>query len=346
MTTRAYWVISAALTCALAGCGGSAIELRTAPTSATGSAISLAADLSPARLLAKLPAAVVDMSYGSSCRCVWVLTAPSTSGNMQLDEVTGSGAVSAAVDLPPSFYNSVTDRVRTSASGVVWASGGYELVRYDPATAAVSSRTFSLEASASTPGATDPGNPEAGTWISAILPDGNGGAVVARANVASFTRVDDKLDVIAQLHDDSAANVSDLATSSGQASALLRDGTTSSLASLNRTAQTPADGSSPWLYAAYGSMGTADLIDGTGPAGGKMTLDGASGTLSWQTAGDAPIHQVLLPVVSKQIAGPDGQLTSVTMRPTVTSADVDPAGGLWFAASAASGNGIYFLANH
>jgi hypothetical protein len=73
------------------------------------------------------------------------------------------------------------------------------LARFDPETERVSSLALDEEAPDALPDALDPGNPNPGTWISAIAPFGDG-VLVARKNVAAFVAYDSALELVSTIH--------------------------------------------------------------------------------------------------------------------------------------------------
>src|SRR5207245_2398930 len=82
----------------------------------------------------------------------------------------------------------IYNRVVPDASGAVWFNtDGYQLIRLDPVTGAITSLHLALKV---------PGTnwQNGGTWISAIAPDGVD-VVIARRNVPYLTRVNGSMRV-------------------------------------------------------------------------------------------------------------------------------------------------------
>jgi hypothetical protein len=143
-----------------------------------------------------LPADSYDLAYDQARGVVWLAV-------MQISEPDWLYAVGADGSferwpLPEVQHNGFLSQVEIDSQGAVWVTEEYVLTRFDPASGEASSIALSEEAPDAIPGALDPGNPNPGTWLSAIAPFGDG-VLAARNNVAAFVGYDSTLASVATI---------------------------------------------------------------------------------------------------------------------------------------------------
>jgi hypothetical protein len=97
--------------------------------------------------------------------------------------------------LPDSDGNGFMSEIRIGSDGAVWITQDYRVIRFEPSTGETASLDLSTQVEGALPGAVDPGNPLPGTWVSAVAPDAEGGALVARNHVPFLTRLSSALKV-------------------------------------------------------------------------------------------------------------------------------------------------------
>lgn len=145
---------------------------------------------------------------------LWVLSLDPAgqAGEAKLWRVDGASGATESFGLPETVAKGFTSgHVRVGQDGAVWVSLSREVARIDPVTSTVTSVSLPLEAEDALPGAYDTGADLPGTWISAILPDGDG-ALIARNNVPYLTRLGPDLSVTrGAAVDEAHAGAADLA---------------------------------------------------------------------------------------------------------------------------------------
>ena len=145
------------------------------------------------RVVGRLDAATWSLAWDPGRHVLWYVTlAGSASRLHRLDPATGVSAswrLPAGLGLEKSTDTGFVEQVAVDASGGVWfEANGYILYRFDPDTATFLRTKFLLK---------EPGVhwQDGGTWVSAILPYGNG-VLVARNRVPWLTRYDAGMRVV------------------------------------------------------------------------------------------------------------------------------------------------------
>jgi hypothetical protein len=144
-----------------------------------------------------LPDDSYDLAYDPPRGLLWLAV-------MQISEpdwlyAVGTDATFERWPLPDVQHNGYLSQVEVDSHGAVWVTEGYVLARFDPDTHKTMSLSLAEEAPDALPDALDSGNPNAGTWISAIAPFGDG-VLVARNNVAAFVAYDSTLEPVTTIH--------------------------------------------------------------------------------------------------------------------------------------------------
>ncbi len=145
------------------------------------------------RVVGRLDAATWSLAWDPGRHVLWYVTlAGSASRLHRLDPATGVSAswrLPAGLGLEKSTDTGFVEQVAVDTDGGVWfEANGYILYRFDPATATFLRTKLQLK---------EPGVhwQDGGTWVSAILPYGNG-VLVARNRVPWLTRYDIRMRVV------------------------------------------------------------------------------------------------------------------------------------------------------
>jgi hypothetical protein len=153
------------------------------PPAVTKSDVLLGPDMKPAIKVASLSGTTSDLAFDERRNAMWFVDR--ADDGVSLVRVEGS-QVARRVGLTGAHEPTVTEHVRVSPDGSIWITDGYQVSRVDPETDTVRTVTLPLEVDGMAAGATDTGNPWAGTWLSAITFDSRGSAILARLNVPAL----------------------------------------------------------------------------------------------------------------------------------------------------------------
>lgn len=90
--------------------------------------------------------------------------------------------------LPDSGENGLVATTVITSDGAVWVNLPYAVARWDPIRETITTISIPADAEGQLPGAVDPTQPLAGTWISTLIADGDG-VLISRLNVPYLQRV-------------------------------------------------------------------------------------------------------------------------------------------------------------
>lgn len=273
-------------------------------------------------------------------------------------------------ETPELTHNGLGSQVRVDATGGVWFFAAYDLVRFDSKSETMGSVHFAVEAEGAAPAGTDGNYPDPGTYLTAVLPAGDG-ALIARNNVPYLTRLDSKLSEIGRVPlPDGYAGATGLAVQ-GNGSILLamsrqlRSVAQIDLATGQLKAQVAIEGMTPQAHL----EASADSFLVTSSTGGAIRSSGvdAGGTLSPGSMEQLlPVSDVLdlsqaaigsdgsvlvydypsaafvwfrgngstvvhkLQIEDVTVTGPGGEKVAARTIPEVLDVAIDPTGVAWY----------------
>jgi streptogramin lyase len=145
-----------------------------------------------------LPGPIYDLAFDSSRNALWFAYMSSDPDDALYRFDLASQHLSHWA-LPPTDHNGFLMRVVVAPDGSIWTTEEYKVVRFDPASMAMASRTFPLPDADATATALSKNDSSPGTWLAAIGFDGEGNALVSRHNVTSLIRLDSGLNVLGRI---------------------------------------------------------------------------------------------------------------------------------------------------
>jgi streptogramin lyase len=302
-----------------------------------------------------LPGEVYDLAYDPARDSLWFAFMSGDSPDVlyQYDLMTHK---LSTWSLPPTDHNGFLERVVVAPDGSVWVTEDYTIVRFEPATGEVATKTLQLADVDASPAALTQDDPSPGTWPSAIAFLQNGEAIVARHNVAALLRLDNKLNTLGRIPlPQSLASPGDVAdvaghifvapyAGDGSAVVLNEDGSSSAVGAsgINRFAQ---DGS---RVASVGPSGVQILDEKAGAVSvasssgslfdrAAMTSDGFvtyqryPGVIERRTKDGQVVTSYPLPREKVQEFNPEGSAVPVSAPDEVGALAVDGEDAIWYA---------------
>jgi hypothetical protein len=277
-----------------------------------------------------IPGVVRELTYDHVRDALWYLSAVDSGTDLiRFDLADGTAATARLPGLPAdgSFYS----HVGVAPDGSVWVASGYSVVRYQPGTSMMATKTFERQVSGALPGALDPNTPLPGTWISAITFTANSTALIARHNVPFLqtvtTSLGDGPDVAIP---EAVYGTAAMALGSGglyYRPALMAGGSSPDAIAVTPIGLAAPPDAVPLLR---DTAGPSAAVLAVGVNGESAVWNQITGTLTWRASSAAAPSSLLLASGTAQIAAPNGQLRTVTTRASVIAVAFDNTGTLWY----------------
>jgi streptogramin lyase len=144
-----------------------------------------------------LPGPVYNLAFDQARNSLWFMY--TLSGTPALFQYEISSGTMTSSPLPPTQSNGFLEKVAVAPDGDIWLTEDYSVIRFDPANQMTTVATLPLVDTDATPTALTQDDLSPGTWPCDITFDSNGQALVARHNVKSLVRMDNKGAVVGRL---------------------------------------------------------------------------------------------------------------------------------------------------
>ncbi len=142
-----------------------------------------------------LPGPVYDLAYDRDRNALWFAYMSGDGPAILFEYGIASGLLSSN-ELPDTVHNGFLERVAVAPDGAVWVTEEYSIVRFDPSTAEIVSKSLAAEDRDAAGDSLNENSESPGTWPAAIAFDSSGAALLVRHNVRAVMKLNNSLSAV------------------------------------------------------------------------------------------------------------------------------------------------------